>query len=183
MSVDPAHVRIERAGAFGLTAAGEDQAPPPPWPSIPGKAPRSSWRHGRASCSLPDRRPSRPPPSASLASFRPSSTVRTPYRPKVSRRLRPLALRYCTRKDLAPLALTRSPNPGSSSSQRNSSPLAALAASTTLLVSFGISGKHRVSSEPENRGNFGKRPLPSNQAGFSLQLEPGNSKGFWVSSA
>ena len=74
---------------------------------------------------------------ASLASLRASSGVRTPYRPSVSRRLRPLAFRYWTMKDLAPLFFTRRPKPLNSSSHKKTSAPVASAASTVRLVSLG----------------------------------------------
>ena len=146
MAVDPPLVAVQgRLALFGLTPASKDQAALGLVQIFPTKL---LDRHGTAGEFLALRRirALNDLHQRQLGLFTALLTVRTPYRPKVSRRLRPLALRYCTRNDLAPLALTRRPNPGSSSSQKNSSPLAALAASTTLLVSFGISGKHRVSS-------------------------------------
>ena len=73
-----------------------------------------------------------------IARVRACSQVSTVLGPRLMRRDRRPA-RYCTMYLLRPLGSTRSPKPGSSSSQMKCSLLFISAASTTRLVSFGMS--------------------------------------------
>lgn len=106
-------------------------------------------------------------PSRFFASMRACSTVSTPHRASVSRRLRPSALRYWRTKVLRPDGSTRTPNPRNSLSQCVSCPDAGIGnASIRVLVSFAISNppayfadnsaggrncKHIVSKFDQNR--------------------------------
>src|SRR5262245_7584926 len=97
-------------------------------------AARAAWRSAEGS----------PPVLASLslsaATWRASSGVSSPTRPRTNRRVRPSLLRYCTKYEAMPLGFTRTPNPFSAPSPASHLNTSALGsghkASTTRLVSL-----------------------------------------------